>query len=72
MIERLQDVDDATLDAAIREAGCDPDFRDDVRALVQRPENEWPICCNSDCSPCVLPMIRAATLVKQRTPRPAP
>ena len=63
MIERLTD---EVLDAAIREAGCDPDFRDEVRALVSRPEAEWPICCNSDCSPCVLPMLRAVTLVRKR------
>ena len=66
MIERPE-IPDEVLDAAIRDAGCDPDLRDDVRQLVGRPESHWPICCNSDCSPCVLPMLRAATLVKQRT-----
>jgi hypothetical protein len=64
------EISDEVIDAAIRDAGCDPELRDDVRVLVRRPEAEWPICCNSDCSPCVLPMIRAATLVKKRVGLP--
>lgn len=50
------------LDEACREAAIEDELRDEVRLLVERPEAEWPICCGSDCNPCVLILQRAAKL----------
>ena len=57
-------IDEAVELAAARN-GVDPAFEDEVKALAEMPDANWPRCCNSDCDPCVTTLIRAALLARK-------
>ncbi len=54
--------------ACCEEVGLDPerDWRDVLDALHDPPLRE---CCDSACDPCILTVVRAASLVRQRRPK---
>ncbi len=53
------------IEAALEENQLPGVYRRTVRELIDQPEAEWPMCCGTDCDPCVLSLQRAATRARQ-------
>ncbi|MBX3247650.1 MAG: hypothetical protein KF901_10775 [Myxococcales bacterium] len=55
---------DACLDEVCRAHGLEGDDRFLVLALLDRPENTWPACCETGCEPCMRTLHAAARALR--------
>jgi hypothetical protein len=54
---------DIALKQAAQECGLQDYYRDCVRPLLTMPVTQWPTCCGSNCQPCSLLLVLAATRI---------
>lgn len=56
MASELEELE--AVDAALSEAGLDPEHRPDVLAMLRTPREQWLPCCGGFCDPCVSTLAR--------------